>query len=81
MTESKPRQQRSHSHVDSFSIVLKMRLVPVVLGLSQKGLLLEWEGSLHWLSHLGAVNVYDSIQVTEVIHGHEGKTKIQWIDP
>lgn len=37
--------------------------------------------ALHWLSHLGAVNVYDSMQVTEVIHGHEGKTKIEWIDP
>ncbi|TXH09063.1 MAG: hypothetical protein E6R04_09290 [Spirochaetes bacterium] len=36
--------------------------------------------ALHWLSHYGAVNVYDSMQVTEGIHGHEGKTKIEWID-
>jgi hypothetical protein len=36
--------------------------------------------ALHWLSHLGAVNVYDSMEVTEALHGHGGLTKIEWID-
>ena len=36
--------------------------------------------ALHWLSHLGAVNVYDSMDVTEKLHGHNGNTKIEWID-
>jgi hypothetical protein len=36
--------------------------------------------ALHWLSHLGAVNVYDSMDVTEKLHGHGGNTKIEWID-
>jgi hypothetical protein len=36
--------------------------------------------ALTWFSHYGAVNVYDSIQVVEVLHGHGGKTKIIWTD-
>lgn len=36
--------------------------------------------ALHWLSHLGAVNVYDSMSVTETLHGHGGLTKIVWLD-
>lgn len=36
--------------------------------------------ALTWFSHYGAVNVYDSIQVVEHLHGHGGKTLIEWID-
>jgi len=36
--------------------------------------------ALTWFSHYGAVNVYDSIQVVENIHGHEGRTQIEWLD-
>lgn len=36
--------------------------------------------ALHWLSHLGAVNVYDSIDVCETLHGHGGNTALVWID-
>lgn len=36
--------------------------------------------ALHWLSHLGAVNVYDSMQVTEALHGHGGRTVVKWVD-
>lgn len=36
--------------------------------------------ALHWLSHLGAVNVYDSMDVTRVLHGHGGRTVIEWLD-
>ncbi len=36
--------------------------------------------ALHWLSHLGAVNVYDSMDVTQALHGHEGSTQIVWVD-
>lgn len=37
--------------------------------------------ALGWYSHYGAVNVYDSIEVVRVLHGHQGKTKIVWLDP
>lgn len=37
--------------------------------------------ALTWFSHYGAVNVYDSIEVVRVIHGHGGMTKIVWTDP
>ena len=36
--------------------------------------------ALHWLSHLGAVNVYDSMDVCEVLHGHDGNTVVEWKD-
>lgn len=36
--------------------------------------------ALHWLSHLGAVNVYDSMEVTTVLHGHGGNTVVEWLD-
>ena len=34
-----------------------------------------------WLSHMGAVTVYDNIKTFTAIHGHEGKGVIEWIDP
>ena len=37
--------------------------------------------ALTWFSHYGAVNVYDSIEVVRVLHGHGGKTLIVWTDP
>ena len=36
--------------------------------------------ALHWFSHYGAVNVYDSIEVVRVLHGHNGNTQIVWLD-
>ena len=36
--------------------------------------------ALHWFSHYGAVNVYDSIEVVRVLHGHGKSTEIQWLD-
>lgn len=37
--------------------------------------------ALTWFSHFGAVNVYDSIEVVRVLHGHQGRTVIVWVDP
>lgn len=36
--------------------------------------------ALHWLSHYGAVNVYDSMDVVNDLHGHDGNTVIEWVD-
>jgi len=36
--------------------------------------------ALHWLSCYGAVNVYDSMEVTQTLHGHGGLTTIEWVD-
>lgn len=36
--------------------------------------------ALHWLSHFGAVNVYDSMEVCEALHGHKGNTVVVWKD-
>lgn len=33
-----------------------------------------------WLTPLTSVAVYHSIDVLEQIHGHEGRTKVVWID-
>ena len=36
--------------------------------------------ALTWFSHYGAVNVYDSMEVVKVLHGHGGNTDVVWID-
>lgn len=33
-----------------------------------------------WLSRYQSVTVYDSIDEVEIIHGHDGKTVIDWLD-
>lgn len=36
--------------------------------------------ALTWFSHYGAVNNYDTIEVVKVLHGHDGNTRIEWLD-
>jgi hypothetical protein len=36
--------------------------------------------ALTWFSHYGAVNVYDSIEVVKVLHGHSEMTLVEFID-
>lgn len=43
----------------------------------------EWSNgwvSLHWLSQYGSLEMCESMRVLENIHGHEGRTKVEWID-
>lgn len=35
---------------------------------------------IHWISQLEAINVYANTVVLERLHGHEGRTKVQWLD-
>lgn len=37
--------------------------------------------ALHWLSQLETVAIYASILVVDKLHGHDGRTKIVWVDP
>jgi hypothetical protein len=51
------------------------------LGVVAEGI--EWSHgkvSLHWLSQLGVVSVYDNLKTVVQVHGHDGKTKVVWID-
>ncbi len=36
---------------------------------------------LSWCSDYGTVAVYDTLESIEAIHGHEGRTRIEWLDP
>ena len=36
--------------------------------------------ALTWLTHLSCNAFYHSVDVLEAIHGHEGATKVVWID-
>lgn len=36
--------------------------------------------ALSWLSPYTCVNVYTSIKVVEDLHGHQGKTRVVWVD-
>ncbi len=35
---------------------------------------------LCWRTAISSVAVYDSIEILEDIHGHNGKTVVEWID-
>lgn len=35
---------------------------------------------LHWLGEYGTIVVHESIHSVEAIHGHDGRTKIVWLD-
>lgn len=35
---------------------------------------------VHWLTQLESVAVYSNVEVCMKIHGHDGKTKISWVD-
>jgi hypothetical protein len=36
--------------------------------------------ALAWLSRYRSVTVFDNIDELKAVHGHDGKTTIQWID-
>ncbi len=36
--------------------------------------------AIHWISQLESVNVYGNLKVLDKLHGHEGRTKIVWMD-
>jgi hypothetical protein len=36
--------------------------------------------AIHWISQMESVNVYGNVKVLDKLHGHEGRTKIVWMD-
>ena len=36
---------------------------------------------LTWTTKYTSVAIYDSLAELEAIHGHEGRTRIEWVDP
>ena len=58
-----------------------------VSGVSGVGLVAEGvqfssgKAALSWCSQYGTVAVFDSVDDIETIHGHEGRTRIEWLDP
>lgn len=55
-----------------------------VSGTSGKGVVcegVEFSGgqvALHWLSQLECVSFYANIKTVLQVHGHDGKTKLEW---
>lgn len=37
--------------------------------------------AIHWLSQIEVVGVYGNMKGIDAIHGHGGRTTIQWLDP
>jgi hypothetical protein len=35
---------------------------------------------LSWCSDYGSITIYERMQDVEAIHGHEGRTRLEWID-
>jgi hypothetical protein len=36
--------------------------------------------ALRWVTRHGTWGLYESVEVVEEIHGHNGKTKVHWLD-
>lgn len=36
--------------------------------------------SIHWISQLESVNIYGNATVLVKLHGHDGRTRIVWMD-
>jgi hypothetical protein len=36
---------------------------------------------LSWCSEYRSVTVYDTLSDLQKVHGHEGRTRIEWLDP
>lgn len=36
---------------------------------------------LSWCSEYRSVTVYDTVSDLETVHGHEGRTRTEWLDP
>ena len=35
---------------------------------------------LQWVTRLRSVAIYDSMDDVQAIHGHDGRTTVQWVD-
>lgn len=35
---------------------------------------------VRWLSNVASTNVYDNVKAVEQVHGHNGATKLTWVD-
>lgn len=79
-----PKQQRATARESTARLFVLNRKVDAT-GTSGTGIVAEGvrfsngKVALHWLSHLGAVNVYDSMEVCEALHGHGGNTQVVWM--
>lgn len=51
-------------------------------GIVALGTMFESSGKcvLHWETRWHTIGVYDSIEEVEEIHGHEGRTRIVWLE-
>lgn len=55
-------------------------------GTSGTGIVVEgiqfWDGTIamRWRSDTASTTIFDSIEDVEKIHGHEGRTRVCWID-
>jgi hypothetical protein len=69
--------------------VRRFRLVRIedVSGVSGTGLVAEGvefnsgKVVLGWCSEIISLTIYDTLADMEAIHGHEGRTRIVWVDP
>ena len=84
-TESSEEKELPLSQIPRMRRFFMMRIEDES-GVSGTGVILEGvefsngKCAITWLSHMGVVGTYDSIKVVQSLHGHEGKTKLKWID-
>lgn len=41
-----------------------------------------WDGkcAIHWMTEVRSTAIYESVEEVEFVHGHNGRTKVEWVD-
>jgi len=41
-----------------------------------------WDGAcvIRWMTEVRSTGIYNNVEEVEYVHGHEGRTRIEWID-
>lgn len=81
----KPKVKPPDSQASSMRRFILRRLADES-GISGTGVVAEGirfsngQAVLHWLTQLSSVAVYHSVDVIVSVHGHDGKTVLEWVD-
>ncbi len=81
-----PRKKKAPKSQESAMRRFILRRIEDESGISGTGVVAEGirfsngQAVLHWTTQLSSVAVYHSVDVIVQVHGHDGKTVLEWVD-
>lgn len=86
LCDNQPQNSKTPKAKLSNARLFVLRRIEDASGVSGTGIVAEGTEysngkiTLHWLSHLGTIAVYDSMVVLTTLHGHDGKTVVEYME-